>query len=114
MDEAGVKAGRSRRAQWAVVGRWLVLPGNLSRQENVLVFILIFVLAGLLASAELPVFVAVPLVLPLALAATSVFVLRLRDADMRPAFVLLGLSPLLGWAALATLLTYPTAGQKNT
>jgi hypothetical protein len=74
----------------------------------------IFGFTGLLSSAELPVFVAVPLVVPLACLAAFVFVLRLRDADMHPAFVLLGLIPLLGWAGLAALLTYPTAGQKNT
>lgn len=69
---------------------------------------------GLLAGADLPLFVAVPLVVPLAFLAAIVFVLRLRDADMHPAFVLLGLIPVFGWAGLAALLTYPTAGQKNT
>jgi uncharacterized membrane protein YhaH (DUF805 family) len=105
---------RSRFAWWASVRGWVATRGKLSRRQLLLSLIPIFGFTGLLSGAELPVFVAVPLVVPLACLAAFVFVLRLRDADMHPAFVLLGLIPLLGWAGLAALLTYPTAGQKNT
>lgn len=115
MDDAGVTVEQSsRRVLWASVGGWLVFRGTLSRREHVLALIPIFVLAGLLAGADLPLFVAVPLVMPLAFAAAVVVVLRLRDAGLHPVFALLGLIPLLGWAGLAALLSYPTAGQKNT
>lgn len=115
MDDAGLTVEqRSRRAWWASVRGWVAVRGVLSRRQFLLSLIPIFGFTGLLSSAELLVFVAVPLVVPLAFLAAMVFVLRLRDADLHPAFVLLGLIPLLGWAGLAALLTYPTAGQKNT
>ncbi len=68
---------RSRFAWWASVRSWVAVHGVLSRRQFLLSLIPIFGFTGLLSSAELPVFVAVPLVLPLACLAAIVFALRL-------------------------------------
>jgi len=82
---------------------WLAFRGTLPRRPFLLTLLPIFVISALIGSAPFPPVLTAILALPIAVVTSAVFVKRLRDAGYHPAFVLLGVVPLLGWIALSVL-----------
>lgn len=72
----------------------------------------LFILGFLLAQLQWPVWVTIPLGLPLIYVLLTLLVKRLRDAGWHWGFVALGFVPLIGWLILAFLVSAPsTEGQ---
>lgn len=89
---------------------WLSYRGVTGRKNFLLGLLPLFALAGVISGLELHVVVSIVLVLPLVWVAVGLFLKRLRDAGLHPAFVLLILIPFFGWVGLAILSALPGKG----
>lgn len=91
---------------------WLSFSGVISRQHLVMGMLPLFILGFLLAQLQWPVWLTIPLGLPLIYVLLTLLVKRLRDAGWHWGFVALGFVPFIGWLILAFLVSAPsTEGQ---
>lgn len=88
--------------------------GVLPRQFFLLIGIPVLVLSLTLINATIPMALSIALSIPLITVSSGLYVKRLRDAGIHPAFVLVGVVPYFGWVALAVLSALPTKDRQQT